>query len=162
MDKWRIYVGEARTQIRFAQQSYSEFERSRDAGDCVDVFYHIHYFITHVAAIERILNPEPNNPRSSVLAGRLNLDGTGIGPARGMRNHLEHFDERLDEWIAKYHGHAFLDMNITTSAIGFPYYAALRGLDGDTLRFLGEDYYLPELHAGIVQIDQRLAVLEAS
>jgi hypothetical protein len=83
MEKWQIYAEEARTQIRFAKRSYSEFERCRDASDCEGVFYHLHHFIAHVAAI-----------------------------------------------------------------------------DGDTLRFLGEEYNLPELHAGILQIDQHLASLE--
>jgi hypothetical protein len=160
MGKWQIYAEEARTQIRFAERSYLEFERCRDAGDCEGVFYHLHHFIAHVAAIERILNPKPNSPRASVLADKVNLDGIDIAPACRMRNHLEHFDERLDRWVAEHQGYAFFDMNITTGSVGFPYEIALRALDGDTLRFLGEEYNLPELHAGILQIDRHLASLE--
>jgi len=160
MEKWQIYVQEARIQIRFAERSYHEFERCRDASDCEGVFYHLHHFIAHVAAIERILNPKPNSPRAGVLADRVILNGIDIGPACRMRNHLEHFDERLDKWIAKHHGYAFFDMNITTGSIGFPYQIALRALDGDTLRFLGEEYNLSELRGGILEIDRHLASLE--
>jgi hypothetical protein len=90
----------------------------------------------------------------------VNLDGIDIASARTMRNHLEHFDERLDKWVANHQGYAFFDMNIATGSIGFPYQFALRALDGDTLRFLGEEYNLPELHAGILQIDRLLTSLE--
>ncbi len=58
MEKWRIYLQEARTQIRFALRSYSEFERARDAGDVETVFYSLHHFIVHVANVDRILRCE--------------------------------------------------------------------------------------------------------
>jgi hypothetical protein len=159
VEKWRIYVQEARTQARFAQKSYAEFERSRDADDIDGIFYHLHHFIAHVAAIEKILYPKKGSTRANALAGKVKLDGIDIAPARTMRNHLEHFDERLDTWVAKHEGHAFFDMNITTGAIGFPYDAALRALDGNTLRFLGESYNVSELHDSVLEIDRRLAII---
>jgi hypothetical protein len=75
---------------------------------------------------------------------------------RRLRNHVEHFDERLDRWVRDFDGHAFFDMNIITGATGFPEKAFLRVLDGDTFKFHGESYNMTELHAAGVEIDGRL------
>lgn len=160
MEKWRIYVQESRTQIRFAKRSYAEFEQAREADDLETIFYSLHHFIVHVANLDKILDVRPGSKRAAILAGRIDLRGINLKPVRTMRNHLEHFDERLDKWISKHDGHAFFDMNITTGSIGFPYHAALRALDGDTLRFLGEEYSLPEVLKGISELDERLAALQ--
>jgi hypothetical protein len=162
MDKWRIYLQEARTQIRFALRSYSEFELARDAGDVETVFYSLHHFIVHVANVDRILDVKPGSERATIFAGRIDLQGLNMKIARKLRNHLEHFDERLDRWISMYYGHAFFDMNITTGSTGFPYHAALRALDGDTVRFFGEAYLLPDVIKGIGELDVRLAAIEDS
>jgi hypothetical protein len=69
-----------------------------------------------------------------------------------MRNHLEHFDERLDEWVKNYEGHAFFDMNLITGAKGFPEKAFLRALDGDIFKFYGESYDLNELYQQVIKM----------
>lgn len=70
--------------------------------------------------------------------------------------HLHHFDERLDQQVKEYGGHAFLDMNIVNGANGFPKKAFLRALDGDTSKFHGEDYNIQALYASILKIEHRL------
>jgi hypothetical protein len=159
MEKWHIYVEEARTQIRFAQRSYREFEKARDANDVEAVFYCLHHFLVHAVAVDRILDLNHHPDRAAILSSRLDLRGIDMKPARRVRNHLEHFDERLDKWISKHYGRPFFDMNIITGSVGFPYDAALRALDGDTLRFMGEEYSLPEMLQEISALDERLALL---
>lgn len=160
MEKWSIYIQEARTQIRFARRAYSEFQGAREANDVEAVFYSLHHFLVHVAAIDRILDAKDKPVRTTVLSGCAGLQCVSMKQARRMRNHLEHFDERLDMWISKHDGHAFFDMNITTGSIGFPYHAALRALDGDTLRSMGEEYLLPEMYQDILVLDERLGLIE--
>ena len=116
--------------------------------------------MVHVASIDRLLSFKPESTRAKILQNRIQLSGTELKHAKRMRNHLEHYDERLDKWIAEHWGSAFLDMNIVTGASGFPHEIALRALDGDTLYFAGEAYLLPELFSAVSQLDERLASLE--
>jgi hypothetical protein len=83
------------------------------------------------------------------------LSGVDLKPLRRLRNHLEHFDERLDRWVRDFEGHAFFDMNIITGAKGFPEKAFLRALDGDTFKFHDESYNMNELYSAVVEIDQQ-------
>lgn len=116
----------------------------------------MHHFIAHVANVDKLLDPRPGTPRHSLLADCINLSGINLKPFRRLRNHLEHFDERLDKWVADYDGHAFLDMNIITGAKGFPSKAFLRALDGDVFKFHGEDYHLTPLRRAVEELYARL------
>jgi hypothetical protein len=78
---------------------------------------------------------------------------------RRLRNHLEHFDERLDLWIERYDGHAFFDRNIVTGAKGFPTKMFLRALDGHTFKSHGDDYDLDEIRGTVTQLAERLAAI---
>ena len=84
------------------------------------------------------------------------MSGVDLKPFRRLRNHLEHFDERLDRWVREFEGRAFFDMNIVTGAKGFPEKAFLRALDGDTFRFHGESYNMTDLYSVVIEIDRRL------
>jgi hypothetical protein len=110
----------------------------------------------HATNIDRILDTKPTSERHSILAGRVDLSGIDLKPFRRLRNHLEHFDERLDRWVRDFEGHAFFDMNIITGAKGFPSNSFLRALDGDTFKFHGEDYSMTELYSVVLEIDRRL------
>lgn len=37
-----------------------------------------------------------------------------------MRNHLEHFDERKDDWIKNHEGNTFFDLNFISGTKDFP------------------------------------------
>lgn len=91
--------------------------------------------------------------------GHPDLSGVDFKPFRRLRNHLEHFDGRLDRWVRDFEGHAFFDMNIITGAKGFPEKAFLRALDGDTFKFHGESYNMNELYSSVVEIDRRLTTV---
>lgn len=157
MEKWTIYVDEARTQIRFAVLAHDRFLTARAASNTEEIFSSLHQFFVHVACVDRLLVIRPNTRRALILDGRIDLQGINLKTARRMRNHLEHYDERLDKWIEKHEGHAFFDMNITTGSSGFPYHNALRALDGDTLYFMGETYSISELRDLLTKLDSRLA-----
>ena len=156
MEKWQVYLQEAQTQIEFAKRSYANFRSAVASVVVVDLFFHLHHFVVHATNIDKILDTKPGTDRHSILSGHIDLTGIDLKPFRQLRNHLEHFDERLDRWVREYDGHALFDMNIVTGAQGFPEKAFLRALDGDTFRFHGESYNMTELHNSILEIDQRL------
>lgn len=100
----------------------------------------IHHFLIHISDIDKIIDVRSNQFRKDIIGE--NITSVDLRQFRRIRNHLEHFDERLDNWIKDYEGHAFFDMNFITGTKGFPQKAFLRALDGMVLKFQGEDYGL--------------------
>ena len=156
MEKWKIYIREALTQLEYAGQCSRDFEAAKSRNDTRGVFFHLHHFIVHIANVDKLLDPKAGSPRAGYLASRIDLDGIDLKSTRRLRNHLEHFDERLDMWIENYDGLTFFDMNIVTGAKGFPSKAFLRALDGDTFKFHGEDYPLAQLQRTVNELYARL------
>ena len=142
MEKWRIYIREAITELTHARHCYSKFEKSLSFEDIQGIFLHLHHFIVHIANTDKLLRPHPNTARAQLLGEKIDLNGIDLKSFRRLRNHLEHFDERLDGWVENYDGHTFFDRNVVTGTKGFPPKAYLRALDGDTYKFQGEDYDL--------------------
>jgi hypothetical protein len=73
-----------------------------------------------------------------------------------LRNHLEHFDERLDRWVTEYYGRPFFDRNLVEGTHSFPEEAFLRALDGNTFKFQGESYDLEVVIDEVRRIEQLL------
>lgn len=156
MEKWKIYVQEARTQLAFARQCFASYREALARDDTNQVFLALHHFIIHAANVDKLLDPKPGSSRHSLLSSHVDLMGIDLKPLRRLRNHLEHFDERLDQWVNDHHGHAFFDMNIVTGAKGFPSMAYLRALDGDVFKFHGEDFHLTPLYQSVEKLHARL------
>ncbi len=156
MDKSKIYLQEAKAKADFAKRSFSAFRDAERRSSLFDVFFHLHHFLVHATNIDRILDTQPGSDRHAILDGRVDLSSVDLKPFRRLRNHLEHFDERLDRWVRDFDGQALFDMNIITGGKGFPAKAFLRALDGDIFRFHGESYDMVELYSAVVEIDRRL------
>ena len=157
MDKWQVYIMEAQTQIKFAMFSWASFlELERSEDTVLDIFLHLQHFLTHAAIVDKILDPVKGSVRYRVLAGYVDLSSIDLKQFRRLRNHLEHFDERLDRWVSEYDGKPFFDMNLVTGTKGFPKKAYIRALDGHTYKFHGEDYNLDKLYTALVTINERL------
>ena len=153
MEKWHFYVREALCQIDFAKRSYAKFRSSLEADEVFSVFYHLHHFIVHVSNVDKLLDPKKDSERANILSGHIDLIGVNLKPIRTLRNHLEHFDNRLDDWVAKHYGDAFFDMNIATGAKGFPWETSLRGLDGEIYKFYGEEFPLPSVLEAVEKLE---------
>ncbi len=162
MQKWQIYIQEAKTQTEFARRCYEAFQEAERVSAVTDVFFHLHHFLVHASNIDRILDAKSGTDRHTILVGHVDLSGIDLKPFRRLRNHLEHFDERLDRWVREFDGHAFFDMNIMTGAKGFPEKAFLRALDGETFKFLGEGYNMTDLYRAVLEISHRLKFMVQS
>ena len=84
----------------------------------------------------------------------MDLTGIDLKALRRLRNHLEHFDERLDNWVLHNEGKPFFDMNLVDGTLGFPEKAFLRAMDGDIFKFYGESYDLSELFSQLLEIEK--------
>ncbi|MDA8126559.1 MAG: hypothetical protein M0009_15405 [Deltaproteobacteria bacterium] len=106
--------------------------------------------------MDKILGPKKGSERDKLLADHIDLSKVNLKSFRKLRDHLEHFDERLDKWISGYDGYPFFDMNLVTGTKGFPKKAYLRALDGHIYKFHGEEYDLDQLYATLVLIGEKL------
>ncbi|MFA0960364.1 hypothetical protein AB9P05_01010 [Roseivirga sp. BDSF3-8] len=150
MRKIDVYIGEIETQIEFAKLSYAFFLKSYEDDAVLPSFMSIHHFLIHVSNIDKLLDVRSNNFRKEVFGDQLiQID---IRQFRRLRNHLEHFDERLDSWIKEYDDHTFFDMNFVTGTRGYPDKASLRALDGMNFKFQGENYDLESLYNSILEL----------
>jgi len=159
MDKANIYIGEIQTQIEFAKKAFDEYLETKKKEDLLSIFYHIHHFLIHVTNIDKLIDTSANSFRSSIINNRFFTDNhVDLKQFRKLRNHLEHFDKRLDMWVKNYDGAAFFDMNIITGAKGFPEKAFLRALDGDIFKFHGESYNLKNLIEEVEKIEKIIKI----
>lgn len=157
-----LYLKEIKTQINFAKRAYESYLRALAKKDIISIFYHLHHFIVHAANIDKLLDLRPGSDRYRILRDCLNLADVKIKQFRKLRNHLEHFDERLDDWICKHYnnGYAFFDMNLVTGARGFPKKICLRALDGNKFVFYGEEFNILVLHEEIEKIEKSIKEAE--
>lgn len=113
-----IYLQEIQSQCRMALQAAivlkqvsgqkKSMQTTEDgAMETAEIFRNVHSMLTHVANISQLLWPGnyvkgQRMLRAQELRSLLDLpkDGHPLG-RRVMRNHLEHFDERLDCWTEK-------------------------------------------------------------
>ena len=65
-----------------------------------DVFRNIHSFLSHASNVSKILWPskKANSERGDELRKELGLSPDNVLKKRALRDHLEHFDERMDAW----------------------------------------------------------------
>lgn len=80
MDKWEIYLQEAKTQAEFAKRSYAAFRDAEKAHAVVEVFLHLHHFLIHATNIDRILDTKPGTKRAAILNGHVDLSGVDLKP----------------------------------------------------------------------------------
>ena len=159
MGSLAIYLSELATQVTFAKRAYTTFHRALRHGQASTVFYHAHHFLIYASNIDKRLDVRNNPSRSQALNPLLANADFDLKPFRQLRNHLEHFDERLDRWIQNFRGTGFLDMNIVSGAVGFPYELSLRTMNHYQFMFYYEPYDLDELLTEIRKVERALSTM---
>lgn len=107
-----VYLQELDTQCTFAINAINGLNNVMprlNAGDVdqptrntlhKEVFRTLHSFLIHSSNASKLLWPSSRKakPRGAHLRDILNIKDTHPLKNRTLRNHLEHFDERLDDW----------------------------------------------------------------
>ena len=150
----KLFVQELRTQACFAIRCFDEFSRALECEDVDSVFYHAHHYLVHAASIDKMFatSSKKGHPCGTPLAKLLACSNMDLKHFRRLRNHLEHFDERLAAWVKEFPGYPIFDMNIVTGTVGFPARAFLRAMDGHIFKFQGEEYDLDSLNSEISKL----------
>ena len=106
-----LYTGLVAEQCRFAimalQLAMSQLDLPSDQFSHDVFWYHVHGFLTATANISKALWPARRRSSKSAWASRGDdlrsylgvVQDSLLKPPRTFRDHFEHFDERIEEWI---------------------------------------------------------------
>ncbi|WP_426713424.1 hypothetical protein [Chromobacterium violaceum] len=132
-----------------------------------ETFRSLHSFLTHTSNISKMIWPidskkhrDIRNARAAHLKTLLKIDDENPIKSRELRDHLEHYDERLDHWAQ-----TSTHKNIAADNIGD--WEAIQGLDsGDfmrwydpadkSFRFRGVRYDINELFLAVQALHQKI------
>ena len=171
------YLREILIQAEYAVVAVQNMNGLVDAASPVLFFREAQCLLMHAAAVSRILWPPAKGSAVAVARGEhiraaLAVADTHSLRSRTLRDHHEHFDERLDRWSQETTHGTIVDLHIgPTSIIGGA--AAGRGdflrvyePDRKVFTFRGEEFDIQELVAGLEGVKaaalQRMNVLWAA
>ena len=158
-----LFLHEIELQLNYAKVSYDEYlmQKNNKILDSKKVFRTIHHFSIHIANISKLIDKvktPTNSLKAQLLSPIVDKIDLDLVPLRSIRNHLEHFEERLDAWHYLNWGKPILDMNVFNgSTKGLNVNECLRVLDfdNDKIYILGEEFDLNLLFSSYVQSDFR-------
>lgn len=157
-DFWvEMSTREISTQAHFAKLAYQNINSK--AGHGIDtVFSSIHSFLSHCVNVSKMLNAQDGEISPKSIGDILGISKTSIIHNRKFRNHLEHYDERLKQWIRE----RGIDSNIGTynigpkSAIQIPNFVFISHYDpgSNIFTFVDKDFHLGILFNEVQKIKQ--------
>lgn len=180
-----IYVDEIEGQCEYAAlavQHLNNAKQQLNTGDAArqkffydEVFRNIHSFLTHASNVSRMFWPSYprreksesderyeirrsiTDTRAKALRKEYSLKENNVLKNTSLRNHLEHYDERLDHWSQNSKGRNIATTNIGPLGSISPSSDPLdnmRQFDSgkNIYRFRGEDYDLQEIATAIDEI----------
>lgn len=139
-------VGEVELQCALAIYAYERLYPAMGVEEMTEqmerIFFYIHAFMTHAGNVSKLLWPvQSRKARGENLRRELGVsDGSNLKD-RTMRNHLEHYDERLEDWLNAPHRHGLIDMAIVVRQSGHHIENAdyHRGFDPSDMSFVYQD-----------------------
>jgi hypothetical protein len=162
--------GDARDYEAVAQEMAAEtrvrHEARRAAMD--RVWFSLQNLVIAAANVSKALwgSNKQAAARRTDLRQSLNVnDDSPLFPPRTMRDHFEHYDERLEEWDAKSVNHWHIDRNLGSFASAMSPPAdrleLFRNYDPNTevVTFWGDDFDIPAI---VAEVDRILGVLSSA
>jgi len=149
-DLWvEMSIHEISTQALFAEIAYSRIDPKANADNNL-VFSSIHSFLSHCAMISKMLKSTEDETPPKSIGSVLGIPSTSSIHMRVFRNHLEHYDERLKEWIRQYGVNSNIGNNNIgpRSAIQIPNMVFVSHYDpsNKNFTFVNDDFDLEKMH----------------
>lgn len=163
----QIYLDEICLQCDYALRAVSNFNAALQQEDAQELFRAAHSFLTHVSNVSRLLWPpwerekakwEKAKCRGVELRNILGLPDDHLLKNRKLRNHLEHYDTRLDAWADSSPHRIYVDRIVgPRSMIGGDAIHdsdIMRHFDPATLKFIfrGEEFQLQPIATAIERV----------
>jgi hypothetical protein len=114
----RVFLAEIVDQIRGARRALRRLKRASREGNAEAAYDDVADFLGHAAIVSKILSPQKNKKRpqstdrGEYLRGVVKIHASDPVLDRSLRNHLEHIDERLEDWIDKDKSGIYLDKGL--------------------------------------------------
>jgi hypothetical protein len=165
----RAFLGEVISQADYCLAAWGDAEAGLKAMSVDSTYRALHSLLTHAGNISKLLWPPGTRDkaqearmkaRAAKLLTDLNLppDTVQILSDRDLRNHLEHFDERLDTW-ASHNPAGLIDRNVGPVAMfaSLPRNSMLRHYDPATRQFVfaGDAYDIGALVGAVTTVRVR-------
>jgi hypothetical protein len=161
------YLRELGDECEFALLSLQEMNRAfKERNRTVRFFRCAQDFLQHSGAISRIFWPPPSAGARAKARGAHLKQALGVTDChplekRSLRNHLEHFDERIDDWAESSVNRTIADriivprrqiMSTITETDIF------RMFESDTRHYIfrGEEFDMQALYDGVQDIQRRV------
>jgi len=108
------FIFELKHQCNFAITAYSELNIAISNQNADKIWSSLELFLIAAAKISIIFWPQEKkyNERGEDLRNLLKVDENVVYKKTDPRNHLQHFDQRLEDWYAKSTHHNLADSNI--------------------------------------------------
>jgi hypothetical protein len=144
-------------QCQFALRAADDLDAAlRSPFDSNHVWYAIQNLLTATANIAKALWGAGGKlgPQREPLRRSIGVDDSSPLKDTAVRNHFEHFDERMDRWWAQSPAHGLVDMNIGIEAPGVPEIDVWRTYHPATgdLVFWGDRFNIPAIVAEVRRI----------
>jgi hypothetical protein len=107
-----VFQMEVAMQCRFALMAYNEVRTALLQGDDDRVWFALQALLVASGNVSKLLWPikHKHSKRRAVLRATLGIDDTSaLKPPCTLRDHLEHFDERLEAWAEQPTRHNFVE-----------------------------------------------------
>lgn len=159
-----LFINEIDLQTDYAITSFNKYLEIKNSNhvEVKEIFREIHHFAIHVANIgkltEKLTEPE-NSIKTHLLSQIINTTSFDLKNIKDLRNHLEHYEERLEAWHYLYCGNPILDMNIigsNTKGVDFEKCLRVLNIDEDIYYLLGERFDLKNLQGKVNTINKSL------
>ncbi len=163
----QIYLGEIHLQCDYALRAAKDFNAALRRQDNEELFRAAHSFLTHVSNVSRLLWPprerektkcEKAKRRGVELRNILGLPDDHLMKDRKLRDHLEHYDTRLDAWADSSPHRIYVDRIVGPKGkIGGDAIQdsdIMRHFDQTTAKFIfrGEEFELQPIATAIEQV----------
>jgi hypothetical protein len=157
-------VYEIARQCRYAKQAYFEINEAFSESDSAAIWYAVQSFLISTANISKILWPPDKKYAKRGLKLRTILNVSDGSPLknRDVRNHFEHFDERVHTWAENVSGEAFVDSSIMplSRLEGMNPKNVARNFDQSTfsVTFFGDSFQLEQIIKEIESLYEKAKV----
>jgi hypothetical protein len=114
----RLFQEQIVTQCKFAIRAETDIYSSLQTRDLIGIFYGIQNLLNAAANIEKALYGRETYRKSRLpLREILKIKTSPIlAQATKIRNHHEHYDEKIEEWYSIANDRSFADLNALTVA----------------------------------------------
>jgi hypothetical protein len=108
-----VLLGEISFQSQLAAKAAEHLPACGEQFDSVEVWSAIQSILIAAGNVSKILWPSPGrSARGEALRALLDVDDTNPLSNRKFRNHFEHYDERIEDWMATKPAATYLDQKI--------------------------------------------------